>query len=239
MRGTVILPTGFGKTRVGVMARERLGNPRTLVVTSRVPLIKQWQGEFGDSLNIDYLCIQTAYKEKEVYDLVIIDEVHRSLSPKYRAVFENISYKHILCLTATIPKEQEYQDVLHHYAPIVYRKVLDEAVQMDILPDFDIINYEVPFDKKQKYKYDLFDRQFREALISLMQMKSKDPFLSYKYKSAFEIAKDMKDLNKDSPLRRMARQFWSSMTMRKHAVYNNAAKLKIAVDIVNRGSGRK
>lgn len=170
--------------------------------------------------------------------MVIIDEVHRALSPKYRAVFENLSYKYLLCLTATLPKEQEYLDVLYKHAPVVYRKVLDEAVKMDVLPDFDIINYEVPFDKKEKYKYDLFDRQFREALIALMQMKSKDASLS-NYKSAFEIAKDMKDLPKDSPIRRYSRQFWSAMTLRKYAVYNNSAKLKIAVDIVNRNRERK
>lgn len=109
---------------------------------------------------------------------------------------------------------------------------------MDVLPDFSIINYEVPFDKKQKYKYDLFDRQFRDALITLMQMRGKDASLQ-NYKSAFEIAKNMKDLPKDSPLRRYSRQFWSAMTMRKHAVYNNEAKLKIAVDIVNQNKDRK
>lgn len=40
-KGTIILPTGYGKTRCGAIAREVLGKPRTLVITSRVPLIPQ------------------------------------------------------------------------------------------------------------------------------------------------------------------------------------------------------
>lgn len=172
------------------------------------------------------------------YDLVIIDEVHRSLSPRHRAVFTNVTYRNILCLTATEPKEQEYRDVLAHYAPVIYKKVLREAIDLKVLPDFDIINYEVPFAKDQKIKYNVFDRQFHDSVITLMRARSKDPRLSG-YKSAFEIARDLKDSKENSPLRQAARQFWSAMTMRKHAVYNNTAKLKIAVDIVNQNKHRK
>lgn len=190
------------------MARVSLGNPKTLVITSRVPLIKQWQDEFGTEVsNIDFLCIQTAYKIIADYDLVIIDEVHRSLSPKYRAVFENITYKWILCLTATKPKEQEYLDVLYKYAPIRYEKTLHEAVDSQVLPDFTIINCEVPFAKEQKYKYAMWDKQFHEAVISIMRMRHADESLSRKYKSAFEIAKDFKDAKENSPLKQMSRQF--------------------------------
>ncbi len=39
--GTVILPTGTGKTRLGVMAHVECDSTKTLVVTSRVPLIAQ------------------------------------------------------------------------------------------------------------------------------------------------------------------------------------------------------
>lgn len=40
-RGTVILPTGWGKTRVGINLYNELGKPKTLVVTSRQVLVKQ------------------------------------------------------------------------------------------------------------------------------------------------------------------------------------------------------
>lgn len=40
-RGTIILPTGWGKTRVGVMLYNQLNKPKTLVVTSRQVLVAQ------------------------------------------------------------------------------------------------------------------------------------------------------------------------------------------------------
>lgn len=39
-RGTVLLGTGLGKTRFGVMAAKAV-NGKTIIVTSRVPLVKQ------------------------------------------------------------------------------------------------------------------------------------------------------------------------------------------------------
>lgn len=44
-KGVVLLPTGYGKTRVGLMTinkvRELKNNPIVLIVTSRVALVKQ------------------------------------------------------------------------------------------------------------------------------------------------------------------------------------------------------
>jgi superfamily II DNA or RNA helicase len=39
--GTILLPTGFGKTRVGVLAKRAVNPEKTLIVTSRIPLVKQ------------------------------------------------------------------------------------------------------------------------------------------------------------------------------------------------------
>ncbi len=94
---------------------------KTLVVTSRIPIVHQWKQTFeemfGIKEQIDYLCIQSAYRVQGEYDLVIIDEVHRALSPEYRKVFENIKTKALICLTATVPEEAEYNEFLHKVCP--------------------------------------------------------------------------------------------------------------------------
>lgn len=44
-KGVVLLPTGYGKTRVGIMTINRVkelkDNPKVLIVTSRVTLVNQ------------------------------------------------------------------------------------------------------------------------------------------------------------------------------------------------------
>ncbi len=189
------------------MARKSLGNPKTLVVTSRVPLIEQWKKEFGNAEGIDYLCIQSAYKLKGEYELIIVDEIHRSLSSKYRSLFSNVSADYLLGLTATKPQDEDTLEFLNKVAPIVYEKVLSEIINDEILPEFKIINVEIPLTGKEAAKYKLFDGQFSQGLVELSKARSKSSLLSYKYSNTFDMAKDLRLLPSDSPIRKSARKF--------------------------------
>lgn len=209
------------------------GKPKTLVVTSRVPLIKQWAEEMGWPSNVEYMCIQSAYKHKGEYDLLIVDEIHRSLSPSYRQLFTNVRADYVLGLTATKPEDPETLKFLNKVCPVVYEKRLDEIVEQGILPKFAIFNIGVPLVGKEKAKYTLFSNQFEIAAIELSKHRLKDPSLSQKYKSAFDLAKDFKDSAIKSSLRDAAKRFWSGMTMRKFVVYNNSEKVRAAIEIMN------
>lgn len=221
------------------MARRSLDYARTLVITSRVPLIKQWKDEFGNAgRGVDYLCIQSAYKKKGHYDLVIVDEIHRSLSDKYSAVFENISYKYILGLTATVPEKDDALRLLDKYCPVVYRKEVHEAVAAGVLPEFEIINVAVGMDRKDKAKYGIFTTQFEQAAVELNRMRMRNEELRRKYASAFDMASSLKFATNDSPARRAARKFWSGMTMRKQVVYANPKKLEAVKLIIEKFPGK-
>jgi len=217
--------------------------PKTLVITSRVPIVHQFQKLFSEQLGntdgIDYLCIQSAYKYVSEYDLVIVDEVHRALSPEYRKVFQNIKTKNLLCLTATVPDDEEYQEFLNSVAPICYEKHLMEVVEKGILPKFSIYNLQVPLAKELQGKYRVFDNNFNLANIRLSKMRAQDPILSYKYKSVFDIARtEQKSTNKE--LARACSDYWASMQLRKMVVYNNTTKITVARDIIEKfGPERK
>lgn len=222
------------------MARRSLDYVKTLVVTSRVPLIKQWKDEFGKAgRGVDYMCIQSAYKSKKEYDLLIVDEIHRALSTKYRDVFKNIKYKYILGLTATEPETEESAAVLAQNCPVVYKKHLREVVEAGILPQFTIYNVAVPLDGKEKAKYKIFSNQFEQAAIELNRMRLKSSELSKKYGNPFDMASFFKDAKEDSPLRRSARKFWSGMSMRKAVVYSNPSKLDVVRQIINQFPNKK
>ena len=135
--GSVIAGTGFGKSRVGVLAVEYAlkngGNALILVPT--VQLQTQFREEFDkwdvDSDDVEIMCYQSAYKLKgNHYNIVICDEIHLGLSNEYRKFFKYNMYDSLLCMTATLPEELEYKDLLEKIAPTVYNITLDKCVQL-------------------------------------------------------------------------------------------------------------
>ncbi|RTL05060.1 hypothetical protein EKK58_08920 [Candidatus Dependentiae bacterium] len=233
--GGVFLPPGTGKTRLGVMAYESCGKPTTLVVTSRVPLVEQWKEE---GIDADVLCINTACKIQREVDLLIVDEVHRSLSPVFRKLYENVKYKYLLTLSGTRPEKEEYEEFLERVSPTVYTEELQDLVEAGgILAPVKIYNVPCKFDKYNQAKYRAFDGKFIEATIALSGM-IRSRYNSFA--SAFELARAAKDSQGfDEYTKRMAKQFWSAMTMRKFSVYNNTEKIKFAKEVIERFPSRK
>lgn len=229
--------TGSGKTRCGLRAYEASGKKSTLVITSRVPLIAQWKNIL-QGWNVDYMCIQSAYKHKGHYDLVIIDEVHKALSPAYRKVFSGITSNKLLCLTATLPEDPEYVEFLNHICPVVYTKTLASALDEGKVPKFEILNVPVFIHTSVLGKYTLFDNKFTKATIQLTRFRMDRPTLWNKYPSVFDLAKGEKD-SKDKEVASVAKSYWAAMTMRKQILYNNPAKIPAVIQILRNNPHRK
>jgi len=233
-RGTIVLSTGYGKTRLGVFAHNSVASESTLVVTSKIPLKSQWSKEFdlvGYKGNVEYLCIQSAYKAVRKVNLLIVDECHKALSPVFRQLFSNIEYDHILCLTATPPVNEEYHEFLNTVAPICHLGTITEAVSQGAISPCKVINKKISLDKASRYKYNLFNKQFSEASISLMAMKRAAKLEG----TVFDIAKTYKD--QKSPIGAKSRQYWAGMSMRKSVLYNNPQKLVECKQIIERNPG--
>tara|TARA_R100001126_G_scaffold100359_2_gene77932 strand:+ start:829 stop:2001 length:1173 start_codon:yes stop_codon:yes gene_type:complete len=146
-RGSIIAGTGFGKSRCGVLAVAYAlkEGGRALVLVPTVQLQEQFKGEFTKwghvSLltRVEIMCYQSAHKlEGEHYDIVVCDEVHLGLSPVYRQFFERNTYDKIMCMTATLPEEDEYRQLLKQLAPTVYTISIDECVSKGLVAPYDI-----------------------------------------------------------------------------------------------------
>ena len=110
-RGSLLIGTGIGKTRVGVLAGKTLINEglvdSILIIVPTTNLVGGWIAEFikwGSEEILDKVrikCIQTAYKGHTFVasrpdqvgpnperTLLIVDEVHSTLSPQYRALYD-------------------------------------------------------------------------------------------------------------------------------------------------------
>ena len=130
-KGSVIAGTGFGKSRVGVMAiahavKHDTTNAKALALVPTTQLQDQFKEEIikwghEDILDrLDIICYQSAHKIIDAnYCIVVCDEIHLGLSPIYRTFFEQNTYDKLLCLTATIPEEEEYKALLLNMAPPV------------------------------------------------------------------------------------------------------------------------
>lgn len=225
MIGTIVLGTGLGKTRLGAMAVKNLHPSSTLVVTSRVNLIEQWKEEM-DYPGIDYMCINSAYKVSGKYDLLIVDECHRSTSESYRSIYKNIQYNKLMCLTATLTEQAAA--VLGSIAPTVYTKGLDEVRgNTKVVAPFEVYNYVVDMDQKTGFKYKKFNDMFMEATIKLSKMKGSD------FSSIYDLARHYSGLKEPAELVKYSKQYWSSMSMRRNVLHHNLSKIKVAHDIIN------
>jgi len=101
------------------------------------------------------MCYQSAYKlVGKHYDIVVCDEIHLGLSSEYRKVFENNVFERMLCMTATLPEEYEYKDLLIEMAPIIFEITLDECVELGLVSPYNIVcrPLELTFSERTDYK---------------------------------------------------------------------------------------
>ncbi len=140
-------------------------------------------------------------------DLLILDEVHTTLSEKHREVFTGVSTSQLLGLTATLPGSEEYYGLLSQLCPVVFEYSVNEAQEIGAISDFAIYNLEVPFSRKDSAKYRLFDTNFKRAQLELGLLKRQYPEL--KNLTVFDIAKQYskKDSTPDKILHKHSKDF--------------------------------
>ncbi len=169
--GTVVLPTGAGKTLVALKIIELMNVP-TLIITPTLELVSQWErnikegfgyepgiytGEVKDVRGITITTYASAYLSTEYlgnkFLLVVFDEVHHLPSPSYSQIGEYLLAPYRLGLTATFERE----DGLHKIAPelvgnVVYRADLKELSGKHLAP-FEIKRIYVDLDSDEMEEY--------------------------------------------------------------------------------------
>lgn len=188
------------------------------------------------------MCIQSAHKEYAEYDLMIVDEIHTSLSPIYSKIYQNIKTSQRLGLTATPPEEEEAIKLLEEVCPIVYTKSLKEIDEIGgIIAKTTTYNLPVKFNRKDKAKYNTFNEQFHRATMQIAMLKKDREDLVDK--NVFDIAKEYatkKNITKeDEFLQKQAKAYWSAMTMRKWVCYGAESKIDTVIKILEKFPSRK
>ena len=226
--GSIIAGTGFGKSRCGVLATNYAikDGGRALVLVPTTQLQDQFTEEFKKwgythlLTRIDILCYQSAHKlEGEHYEIVVCDEVHLGLSPVYREFFNKNTYDKLLCMTATLPEDQEYRDLLKELAPTCFKITLDECVELGLVAPYDIycIPVEMTDEEKAEYK------------------RANNLFVQMKYRlGGFDAFKQAQAILKGAPGDKgAAAQFFNAIRQRKQVVQHAENKLEAAKELVD------
>ena len=177
-RGSIIAGTGFGKSRCGVVAinyvLKQIPKGRALLLVPTVQLQDQFKEEFikwgvEQCLDrVDIICYQSAYKLVDNhYDIVVCDEIHLGLSPKYRKFFKNNQYDRLLCMTATPPEEDEYRLLLFKLAPTIYTITLDECVDLGLVAPYEIHCVPIKLTGEERSEYSKINRRFVKHKLAL------------------------------------------------------------------------
>ena len=157
-RGCVVLPTGAGKTVIGIKAIE-LVNSASIVVVPTIDLMDQWTsvlskylsnmkvGNLGGGMDdIEPITVSTydsAYLRAAAlgnkFALMIFDEVHHLAAPGYRTIAEQFASPFRLGLTATIERE----DDLHKDFPKLVGGIVFQAYSSDLARNKHLASYEI------------------------------------------------------------------------------------------------
>lgn len=124
-----------GKTRTGLLAIELLLKKKTdakvLISVPTEVLKEQWMEELikrGFLSNCRIMVINSIIKGEWDVDLLVIDEVHMTVSEQMRRIFDCVTYNMILCLTGTLERLDGKEILLQQYAPVCDTITMKEAL---------------------------------------------------------------------------------------------------------------
>lgn len=149
-RGSIVLPTGAGKTFVAIHAIQRV-NRSAVIIAPTIDLLHQWYARlvnsFGTEIGVYYggeksilpLTVTTYHSAGDLiaaqgnaFKLIIFDEVHHLPAPSWGETALMAPCPLRLGLTATYPEEHEQTDgrwrVDDLIGPIVYTQRIDDLI---------------------------------------------------------------------------------------------------------------
>ncbi|WP_436923967.1 DEAD/DEAH box helicase [Halosimplex amylolyticum] len=183
-RGVLELPTGSGKTVIGIAAMEALGTP-TLVVVPTIDLLEQWrrelEREFGREIgqlgggeqrlaDVTVSTYDSAYLRADElgdrFGLVVFDEVHHLGGEGYRDIARLLAAPARMGLTATFERPDGAHEVVEELVgPLVHRVDVDELAG-EHLADYDIKRLEVALTPEERDVYERHQETFTDYLAT-------------------------------------------------------------------------
>jgi superfamily II DNA or RNA helicase len=186
-RGSVVLPTGTGKTVVGLHAMALLGTG-TLVVCPTLDLMNQWYDRITDAFGIEtgilgggfheirpvtVTTYDSAFRHIDRYGnrfgLLVFDETHHLAAPTYLQIPELSIAPFRLGLTATYRRpDARHAELARRIGPVVYEKRIGD-LKGESLSEYEIVRIPVPLSEGERETYEanqaVYTRYVRENKV--------------------------------------------------------------------------
>lgn len=244
-RGTLIAPTGFGKSRMGLIAIERLRsknpNAQITIVVPRSVLKDQWEAKQIENtavVTIQYLLANPEKLYELECDLLIIDEIHRFAADEFSRCFDIKTKKgYILGLTATFERADDKEELLKWEVPIAGEVTYQEAVANGWIEDVLEYNLAVQMTEEEQLEYERVNKWFKH-LHNFFQGDFNLAMACLKGGPEVATVAHLNDTDATS-VRKNAMNWFRTMNKRKNLLYSTIGKLKASKAIADALSSKK
>lgn len=241
-KGTVQAVTGFGKTRVALLALSALARKRTLnkvwIIVPTIMLKKQWTAlveKFDVSVTVE--TIHAARKLGIIKaDVIIMDEAHNFASEQSIRVFRKIHCDYLWCLSATMERNDQRHELIYQFAPLVGNVTMEEAEREGYVSKFAVYNLALKLEGEDKDTYDLitdiFDKNFRyfNRDLNTVQGVLRNPGYAASLAKRFNVETGI--------LMGKARACYKAMMERKKFLSEHQRKLDIAKELIDKSTDK-
>jgi len=183
--GILNLCPRFGKIRTAIHILNKFDNPHVLIAYPDNKIKQSWIDEFEllgyKNDNVMYTTHRSLHKHVDVWDIIIIDEIHL-LSQAQRDVCQELFEKnlYVLGLTGTLSKWTKRDLRLELGIEVMAEYTIQEAIKEGVITDYEITVIQVPLDntvineytKKKIKKTELQQFNFLSSQINKMMYTS-------------------------------------------------------------------
>lgn len=166
-KGLVKLPTGVGKTILGLKFLAKIPLSATILVPT-----KNLKASWSELTHHKVMLFGEAAKNPPSTDIIIIDEIHLCLT-EIRRVLLTLPCKYLIGLTATWPNNNEYAEYLTNTLPLIEELSFDTAVEYGFVADIAIHKHKLELPISDRGKLYVYNKLVKTALYNVS---SKDPF---------------------------------------------------------------
>lgn len=246
MKGCIVLPTGAGKTIIGISSIEKV-NSASLVIVPTLDLMSQWTdflskhftnipvgnlgGGHDDIQAITVATYDSAYIRAaslgDKFSLVIFDEVHHLAAAGYRSIAEQSAAPYRLGLTATIERE----DNLHlDFPKLVGGGVVFEVHASVLAKDKHLAYYKI---ERRQVEMTAEEKQQYQKNFGTYQLCLKKLGIKMNYRGSFRRLIMMSTKN------RLAREALLARNKAMDIALNSESKMEVLREILAENRGVK
>lgn len=171
-KGVIKAFAGTGKTYASILLLKDRKYKKTIVAVPTRKLKNQWIEELK-KYGLNDVVVETFHilsKERSSglkCDILIVDECHRSTSPVFKRLYENISYKNIIGLSATPNKSS-----LEYCGDVIIHVPLEDAQICDFMVYFHAIDLSLD----ERMLYDEYSEAIRRYLGRIRSIDDGDKY---------------------------------------------------------------